>query len=101
MAIHMTARFCVKPESLYLCKQAVEAFIAYIAANEPGTRLYTSLQGSDNPTEFLHYFIFENEAAEQRHRTSDAVKHFTDTLYPELSSKGVEFTTYSMVASSR
>lgn len=101
MAIHMTARFSVKPESLHTCKHAVEEFIAYITANEPGTQLYSSLQSADNPTEFLHYFIFEDEAAEQRHRTSDAVKHFTDILYPHLNSNGVEFTKYTLLASSR
>ncbi|MEZ4672142.1 MAG: antibiotic biosynthesis monooxygenase family protein [Anaerolineae bacterium] len=101
MAIHMTARFSVKPESLEICKRAIEDFIAYIKANEPDTRIYTSLQSSDKPADFLHYFIFEDEAAEQKHRNSEGVKRFTGILYPELSSNGVEFTKYDLLVSSR
>ncbi len=99
MAIYMTARFSVKTESLAICKRAIEDFIAYIRENEPGTQIYTSLQESDHDTEFLHYFIFDDTAAEEKHRTSDSVKRFTSILYPELSSDGVEFKRYTLAAS--
>lgn len=99
MHIYKTARFSVKPESLEICKQAIEEFIAYIQANEPGTRLYASLHQRDKATEFLHYFIFEDAAAEEKHRTSEGVKRFVNILYPELSSNGVEFVDYTLLAS--
>ena len=101
MSIHMTAHFRVKPESLERCTEAINTFIAYIQANEPGTQLYTSLQATEDSTEFLHYFIFDDAAAEEKHRTSAAVKHFTDVLYPELVSDGVEFRGYTVLASTK
>jgi len=98
MPIYMTARFKVKPESLEKCQQAIHEFIEYIKANEPDTRLYESVQETGDATSFLHYFIFENEAAREKHSSSDGVKRFTGILYPELLVP-VEFTEYTLIAS--
>jgi quinol monooxygenase YgiN len=97
MPIYMTARFRVKPESLEKCRQAIRDFVDYIQANEPDTRLYESVQAGDDATSFLHYFIFENEAARKKHETSEGVKRFTGILYPELIGS-VEFKEYALVA---
>jgi quinol monooxygenase YgiN len=98
MTIYQTARFKVRAEALERCEAAIREFVAYIKANEPGTLLYTSVREKDDPTSFLHFFIFEDAAARERHRTSDAVRRFTDVLYPETLA-GVEFVEYSGVAS--
>lgn len=100
MPIYMSVRFSVKPESLVISKRAIEAFMAYIRENELGTQPYTSLQGSENETDFLHYFIFD-DAAEEKHHTAEGVKRFTSTLYAELSSDGVEFKSYTLAASTK
>ncbi len=97
MPIFQTARFKVKPESREKCEQAVREFIEYIKANEPGTLRYSSLQQADDPTMFMHFFIFADEAARGKHRTSEGVKRFTSVLYPETID-GVEFAEYAMVA---
>ena len=98
MPIYMTARFKVKPESLEKCQQAISEFIDHIKANEPDTRLYESVHEAADATSFLHYFIFENEAARNKHQSSDGVKRFTGILYPELLAP-VEFTEYTLIAS--
>ena len=101
MTHYQTARFQVKPEALEKCQEAVREFIAYIRANEPGTLLYLALEEQGDPTRFLHYFIFEDAAAEERHRSSDGVKRFTATLYPQLASDGVTFTNHILLATTQ
>lgn len=96
MAIHGTARFGVKPEALDRCRSAMEEFVSSVRANEPGTRLYLSLQDREDPTRFLHVMIFEDEAAEDLHANSEAVKRFTDVLYPETVD-GMTFDRYTPV----
>ena len=61
MAIYGTARFSVKPEALDPCRSVIEEFVAYVRANEPGTKLYLSLEDAEEPTRFLHVMIFEDE----------------------------------------
>jgi quinol monooxygenase YgiN len=43
-------------------------------ANEPGKHMYLAWQQKDDPTRFLHLFIFEDAAAQTRHGQSEAVK---------------------------
>jgi quinol monooxygenase YgiN len=94
----MTARFTVKPESVDLCKEAIAEFVDHVTRNEPDTRMYVSMQNAETHTEFLHVFIFEDEAAEEHHANSEAVQKFTSILYPECLAP-VEFTPYLLVAS--
>ena len=98
MPIYQTARFQVKREARETCEQAIRDFIAYIQTHEQGTTLfYSSLQQSDDPKCFLHYFAFVDAAAREKHRTSEGTKRFTDILYPSLV-EPVEFTEYEMFA---
>lgn len=98
MTIYQTARFRIRPESLPICQAAIKEFLAYIKANEPGTLYYISLQEQDDPTSFIHYIVFRDDAGRQAHANSDAVKRFQDVLYPETLAP-VEFMEYVMVAS--
>ena len=77
----------------------IRTFVSHVDDNEPGTLRYTSVQSTSDATRFLHFFIFEDEAAERKHATSDNVKEFTDVLYPLVDGDAVVFTDYWLVAS--
>ena len=100
MSIHQTAYFVVREDALEICQKAIREFVEYVRTNEPDTLLYTSLHEKENPNHFMHYFIFRDEAARDRHANSDAVKHFTDILYPNLVAP-VEFTEYVEFANTK
>ena len=99
MPVYKTARFRVRRAGLDQALAAVQIFVCYVKANEPGTLQYTSVQRADDPTQFLHFFTFESEAAQNVHSTSEGVKNFTDVLYPLLDGEQVEFTDHVLVAS--
>src|ERR1051325_2123627 len=98
MPIHMIAEYHVRPETIDDCLAAIRTFVTAIATEETGTRHYVAWQDERDPVHFVHHFVFEDEAAEQRHRESEAVKAFTSVLYP-ATVNGVHFTRYREIAS--
>lgn len=98
MAIHMTAQWKCKPGSEPIVKRALHEFVTAVKQNEPDTEVYTALQRIDEMTSFLTYFIFADQAARDFHRSTEWVKRFTDTIYPE-NLEPVVFTEYEMIAS--
>ena len=55
MPIHTIAQYRVKPSGVDKVKRAIEEFVPYVRANEPGTKLYQAWQQKDDPTrQFLH-----------------------------------------------
>jgi quinol monooxygenase YgiN len=87
----------VKPGTLEICKQAIREFVDCVRANEPETCMYLAMNRDDDPTRFVHVFIFENDIARDRHANSDAVKRFSAILYPNCVAP-VEFVEYTLVA---
>lgn len=81
MTIHGTARFTVREGELETCLEAIRTFVAH-TRTEPATLRYESWRSLDRPAEFLHLMAFVDEEAEAAHASSDAVKAFTDVLYP-------------------
>jgi len=98
MPIHTIAQYQVKPQAVDKVKQAIEEFVRYVKANEPGTRMYAAWQQKDDPTRFVHFFIFADEAAHAVHGGSEAVKRFESIYAPELVGGDVVFTDYNLVA---
>ena len=98
MPIHTIAQYRVKPSGVDKVKRAIAEFVPYVRANEPGTKLYQAWQQKDDPTRFVHFFIFEDEAAHTVHANSAAVKRFEAAYGPELVGGSVSFTDYELVA---
>ena len=98
MAIYTIAQYQVNSQAVGKVKQAIAEFVRYVKANEPGTRLYSAWQQKDDPTRFVHLFIFADEAAHAIHGRSEAVKRFESVYSPELVGGGVVFTDYDLVA---
>ena len=101
MPIYTIAEYQVRPSGVEKVKEAIREFVPYVKAEEPGTRMYLAWQQKDDPTRFVHFFIFENEAAHQAHGASEAVKRFEAAYRPELSGGDVAFTDYELVASNQ
>ncbi len=101
MPLYQTGGYRVKPSAVNKVKEAIKEFVAYVQANEPGTQMYLAWQEKDDPTHFLHLFIFKDAAAQQRHGESDAVKRFEAIYSPELVGGEVVFTDYEMIAGKR
>ena len=97
MLIYQTAYFVVRDDALEICQKTNHEFVDYVRENEPDTLLYTSLQGKEHSTHFLHYFIFRDKQARELHANSAAVNHFTSVLYPNLIAP-VDFTEYELFA---
>ena len=101
MAIYQTGGYQVKASAVDKVKQAIKEFVRYVEENEPGTQMYLAWQQKDDPTRFLHLFIFEDAAAQTRHGQSEAVRHFESIYSPGLVGGDVVFTDYEMVAGKR
>ena len=101
MPIYTIAEYRVRPEGVANVKAAIEEFVAYVKAQEPGTHMYVAWQQQSDPTRFVHFFIFENEAALTAHSQSAAVKRFEAAYRPELVGGNVVFTDYNRIASNQ
>jgi quinol monooxygenase YgiN len=101
MPIHTIARYRVKHSGIEKVKKAIEEFVDYVRANEPGTQMYIAWQEQDDPTRLVHFFIFKDKAAHKRHASSDAVKRFEAAYRPELMEGDVVFTDYNAIATNQ
>ena len=98
MAIYTIAEYKVRKSGVEKVKKAIAEFVPYVQSHEPGTKMYVAWQQMEDPTRFVHFFIFENEAAHQAHARSEAVKRFEAAYRPELEGGDVSFTDYELVA---
>lgn len=101
MSIFQSGAYRVKPSAIDKVKQAIRDFVVFVEVNEPGTRMYLAWQHKDDPTRFIHLFIFADAEAQARHGESDAVKRFEAAYSPELIDGDVVFTDYEMIAGKR
>ncbi len=98
MPIYQTATYRVRPAAVDQVKSAIEEFVDYVRANEPGTQLYQAWQAQADETSFLHLFIFADEEAQRIHSELAAVARFEAAYAPELVGGDVAFTDFDLVA---
>jgi len=98
MAIYQTAHYRVNETAVGDVKAAIVEFVRYVRENESGTKLYAAWQQKDDPTRFVHLFIFEDETGQTAHSGSEAVRRFESVYSPELQGGPVVFTDYVLVA---
>ncbi len=96
--IYTIATYRIRSTGVQKVREAIQEFVEYLRAHEPGTQMYVAWQQKDDPTQFIHFFIFENAAAHEIHSKSEAVKRFEAAYRPELEGGGVVFTDYDPVA---
>ena len=101
MPIFQSGAYQVKPSAVNKVKKAIEELVEYVKTNEPGTQMYLAWQEKDDPTRFIHHFIFADADAQARHGQSAAVERFEAVYTPELVGGEVIFTDYEMVAGKR
>jgi quinol monooxygenase YgiN len=63
--------------------------------------MYVAWQQQDDPTRFIHLFIFEDTVALTIHSESEAVKRFESIYSPELVGGPVVFTDFNQVATNQ
>ena len=83
MPIFQTAHYQVEASAVEDVKAAIEEFVAYVAKNEPDTKMYMAWEAVDDPTKFVHLFEFADAPAHQRHGGSDAVAKF-EAVYRQV-----------------
>jgi len=98
--IYQLARYQVRPEAVEKCLAAIREFVGYVRTNEAGTLRYDVWQEKNDPTRFVHAFIFKDEAADQAHSESAEVRKFASILYPECLAP-VEFVDYRLIVSNK
>ena len=101
MPIYTIAEYRVKAAGADKVKAAIEESVPYVRDNERGTRLYEAWQHEEDPSRFVHFFIFEDEAALEAHSKSAAVKRYEAAYRPELIGGDVKFTDYRRIATNQ
>ncbi len=77
--IHIMALYQVKEGKLTETISAVEEFVDAVKDNEPGTLVYEAVRGKDDLS-FFHVMTFQNEEAEEFHRSTPHMSKFAETL---------------------
>ena len=101
MPVYQTAHYQVATDAVDEVKAAIDEFVQYVKEKEPGTRFYAAWQQADDPSRFVHLFIFEDETAHEAHGRSAAVRRFQSVYSPHLVDGPVVFTDYVEVATNR
>jgi quinol monooxygenase YgiN len=98
MPIYQTGGYQVNASAVNKVKKAIKEFVEHVKKDEPGTQMYLAWQEKNDPTRFLHLFIFADAEAARRHGESEAVKRFESVYSPDLVGEEVVFTDYDLIS---
>jgi quinol monooxygenase YgiN len=70
------AKLKVRPGSEATFEQQAQKMIAHVKANEPGTLIYTLNRSTSDPTTFVFYEIYTDQAAFAAHGGSEPMQQF-------------------------
>ena len=76
MAITVIAKLKVKPGCEAAFEAAGKEMIATVRSAEPGTVAYILHQNAKDPTEFIYYEAYQDQAALELHGKTDHMKAF-------------------------
>ena len=74
--ITVVATLKVQPGKEGAFRQEAEKMIAHVKANEPGTLVYVLHQSTKDPTEFMFFETYSDQAAFSAHGASESMRHF-------------------------
>lgn len=70
------AKLKVKPNGVETFEAEARIMIAHVEANEPGTQTYICLRSTADPTEYVFYEVYSDQAAFATHGGSPAMQKF-------------------------
>lgn len=80
--IHESAHYTVPTGTIDACREAIRELVDRVK-EQPGVATYLVLEnGDDQLTRFLHLAVFEDRKARREHHESEAMREFTDLVYP-------------------
>lgn len=81
--IHETTRYTVPSGTVEACRAAIRELTERIRAEQSGISSYVVFEDDgDERTRYLHVAVFEDHEAQHRHHESEALRDFTDLVYP-------------------
>ena len=74
MSVTLIAKIKAKPGSEKALEEAFRDMIKKVRAAEPGCQAYVLHKSNDDPTQFVWYEIYQDQAAFDNHRKTDHMK---------------------------
>jgi len=70
------AKLKVKPDRAAAFEEEMRKMLAHVEANEPGTRTYRCHRSTADPTVYVFYEVYDDQAAFAAHGASPAMQAF-------------------------
>ena len=98
--VTVMARLKIQPGKESAFEGAARELIAYVKENEPGTLTYVLHRSTSDPTEYVYYEVYADQAALAAHGGSAPMQTFFGAIGALLAGRP-EITLYEEVAAKR